>query len=88
MTVAADLASSFRSFFDAAGSFFANLADVHWGAFVVALLFLAAMQVARARAWFNVLGAAYPDKPISFLRICAAYLAGAGMIALIPAPAR
>jgi len=87
VTVAADLASSFRSFFDAAGSFFANLADVHWGAFVVALLFLAAMQVARARAWFNVLGAAYPDKPISFLRICAAYLAGAGINAIIPAHA-
>jgi len=85
--VAADLASSFRSFFDAAGSFFANLADVQWGAFAVALLFLAAMQVARARAWHNVLRAAYPDKPISFLRICAAYLAGAGINAIVPAHA-
>jgi uncharacterized membrane protein YbhN (UPF0104 family) len=87
VTVAADLASSFRSFFDAAGSFFANLADVQWGAFAVALLFLAAMQVARARAWHNVLRAAYPGKPISFLRICAAYLAGAGINAIVPAHA-
>jgi uncharacterized membrane protein YbhN (UPF0104 family) len=85
--VAADLASSFRSFFDAAGSFFSHLADVSWGAFAVALLFLAAMQVARARAWFNVLRAAYPGKPVSFLRICAAYLAGAGINAIVPAHA-
>ena len=71
--VAADLASSFRSFFDAAGSFFSHLADVSWGAFAVALLFLAAMQVARSRAWFNVLRAAY--------------LAGAGINAIVPAHA-
>jgi uncharacterized membrane protein YbhN (UPF0104 family) len=87
VTVAADLASSFRSFFDAAGSFFSHLADVSWGAFAVALLFLAAMQVARARAWFNVLRAAYPGKPVSFQRICAAYLAGAGINAILPAHA-
>jgi uncharacterized membrane protein YbhN (UPF0104 family) len=53
----------------------------------VALLFLAAMQVARSRAWFNVLRAAYPGKPVSFLRICAAYLAGAGINAIVPAHA-
>ena len=87
MTVSADLASSFRSFSDAASSFFGHLADVSWGAFAVALLFLTGMQVARSRAWHNVLRAAYPGTPIPFLRICAAYLAGAGINAVVPAHA-
>jgi hypothetical protein len=47
--------SSIRSFFDAAGQFFANLADVYWGALILALVFLLAMYLARARAWQNVL---------------------------------
>jgi uncharacterized membrane protein YbhN (UPF0104 family) len=87
VTVAADLASSFRSFSDAAGSFFGHLADIQWAPFAVALAFLALMQVARARAWHSVLRAAYPDTPIPFLRICAAYLAGAGINAVVPAHA-
>lgn len=83
----ADLASSFRSFFDAAGAFFENLAEIHWGAFAVALLFLAAMQLLRARAWLNVLQAAYPRTRISYLHLSAAYLAGAGINAIVPARA-
>jgi uncharacterized membrane protein YbhN (UPF0104 family) len=83
----ADLASSFRSFFDAAGEFFSNLAEVSWGAFALALAFLLAMQLARAQAWRNVLRAAYPRIPISYLRLSAAYLAGAGINAIVPARA-
>ena len=83
----ADLSSSFRSFFDGAGAFFSHLADVNWAAFAVALAFLTGMALARARAWQNVLHAAYPGKRISFLRISAAYLAGAGINAIVPAHA-
>jgi uncharacterized membrane protein YbhN (UPF0104 family) len=83
----ADLASSFRSFVDAAGQFFTNLAAIDWAAFTLALLFLAAMQLARARAWQNVLRAAYPRTRISYLGLSAAYLAGAGMNAIVPARA-
>jgi uncharacterized membrane protein YbhN (UPF0104 family) len=83
----ADLASSFRSFFDAAGEFFRNLAEIKWPAFALALAFLAAMQLARARAWHNVLRAAYPKTRISYLGLAAAYLAGAGINAIIPARA-
>jgi uncharacterized protein (TIRG00374 family) len=83
----ADLASSFRSFFDAAGEFFSNLADISWGPFALALLFLLAMQLARTRAWQNVLRAAYPRTRISFPRLCGAYLAGAGINAVLPARA-
>ena len=85
--IAADFSSSFRSFTDAAGAFFSHLADVRWLPFAMALLMLSAMQVSRARAWHNVLRAAYPGTPISFVRVTASYLAGAGINAIIPARA-
>jgi uncharacterized membrane protein YbhN (UPF0104 family) len=82
---AADIGSSFRSFFDAAGQFFQNLASVDWPALVVALLFLLAMYLARTRAWQNVLRAAYPKREVPFRGLAGAYLAGAGINAVIPA---
>jgi uncharacterized membrane protein YbhN (UPF0104 family) len=85
--VAADLGSNLEHFFNAAGEFFAHLSDINWAPFAIALGFLAAMQLARAWAWRNVLHAAYPASPISFLPLSAAYLAGAGINAIIPARA-
>jgi uncharacterized membrane protein YbhN (UPF0104 family) len=82
-----DLASSLEHFFDAAAEFFRHLSEVHWGTFGLALLCLLGMQLARAWAWRNVLRAAYPGKRIGFLRLAAAYLAGAGINAVIPAHA-
>jgi uncharacterized protein (TIRG00374 family) len=81
----ADLASSFRSFFDAAGEFFGHLARIEWAALVLALLCLLGMYLARARAWQNVLRAAYPETRVPFLRLTAASLAGAGINAVVPA---
>jgi len=83
----ADFASSAESFAEAAASFFEHLSDIRWTPFAVALACLAAMQLARAWAWRNVLHAAYPGVRISFLRLSAAYLAGAGINAVIPAHA-
>lgn len=83
----ADLASSFNSFFNAASAFFDHLSDIRWTPFAIALVFLAGMQLSRAWAWRNVLRAAYPGTPISFLRLAAAYLAGAGINAVVPARA-
>jgi uncharacterized membrane protein YbhN (UPF0104 family) len=83
----ADLSRSFERFFNAAAEFFRHLSEVKWGTFGLALLCLLAMQLCRAWAWRNVLRAAYPDKRISFLRLAAAYLAGAGINAVIPAHA-
>ncbi|MEK6276472.1 MAG: lysylphosphatidylglycerol synthase transmembrane domain-containing protein [Actinomycetota bacterium] len=85
MSPAADFGSSFRFFFDAAGQFFQNLASVDWPALVVALLFLLAMYLARTRAWQNVLRAAYPKHEVPFRGLAGAYLAGAGINAVIPA---
>ncbi len=83
----ADLASSFNSFFDGAASFFRHLSDIRWTPFAIALAFLLAMQLSRAWAWRNVLRAAYPGRRIAFLQLSAAYLAGAGINAVIPAHA-
>jgi uncharacterized membrane protein YbhN (UPF0104 family) len=82
---AASVGSSFRSFFDAAGQFFDHLADVNWAAMSVALLLILAMYLARARAWQNVLHAAYPESKVPFRGLAGAYLAGAGINAVIPA---
>jgi uncharacterized membrane protein YbhN (UPF0104 family) len=83
----ADLASSLESFGRAAEAFFENLSAIDWSAFGLALVFLLGMQLCRAWAWRNVLRAAYPDVPISFLPLSAAYLAGAGINAILPARA-
>ena len=45
------------------------------------------MQLCRAWAWRNVLRAAYPGKRIAYLPLAAAYLAGAGINAVVPAHA-
>jgi uncharacterized membrane protein YbhN (UPF0104 family) len=83
----ADFASSAEAFGRAAAEFFAHLSDIQWTAFGLALCCLAAMQLARAWAWRNVLHAAYPEVRISFLQLSAAYLAGAGINAIVPAHA-
>jgi uncharacterized membrane protein YbhN (UPF0104 family) len=83
----ADLGSSLEHFFNATTEFFRHLSEVRWDQFGLALLCLLAMQLARVWAWRNVLQAAYPEKRISFMRLVAAYLAGAGINAVIPAHA-
>jgi uncharacterized membrane protein YbhN (UPF0104 family) len=83
----ADLASNAEAFLDRAGEFFTHLSDIEWTAFAIALAMLAAMQISRAWAWRNVLRAAYPQREIPFLPLGAAYLAGAGINAIIPARA-
>jgi len=83
----ANLGSNFEHFFNVAAEFFRHLSEIHWTPFAIALLFLLAMQLARAWAWRNVLRAAYPQRRIDFLPLSAAYLAGAGINAVVPAHA-
>ncbi len=83
----ADLGSNFEHFFNVSAEFFRHLSDIEWTAFGIALLCLLAMQLARAWAWRNVLRAAYPEQRLPFLPLSAAYLAGAGINAIVPAHA-
>jgi uncharacterized membrane protein YbhN (UPF0104 family) len=83
----ADLGSSFNFFFNSAAEFSRHLSEIRWTPFAIALLCLAGMQLARAWAWRNVLRAAYPGKRIDYLPLSAAYLAGAGINAVVPAHA-
>ncbi|MGN6557625.1 MAG: lysylphosphatidylglycerol synthase transmembrane domain-containing protein, partial [Solirubrobacterales bacterium] len=85
--VFADLQDNFEAFFERSAEFFRHLSEIHWQAFGIALLCLLGMQLARTWAWRNVLRAAYPEKRIAFLPLAAAYLAGAGINAAVPARA-
>jgi uncharacterized membrane protein YbhN (UPF0104 family) len=81
----ANLGDSFRSFFNAAGSFFSNLAHVHWVALLLALVAFTAYLTLRARASLHILRAAYPEAEISFKRVWGAYFAGYGFNSVVPA---
>src|SRR3954454_21445905 len=81
----ASLGDSFSSFFDAVGSFFSNLAAVHWPVLILALVAFTAYLTLRARASFHILRAAYPDSRFEFCKIWGAYFAGYGFNSVIPA---
>jgi uncharacterized protein (TIRG00374 family) len=81
----ASLARTISAFFDAVGSFFSNLAAVHWGALLVGLLFFAANLTLRSRAIFNSLRAAYPTERFEWRRIWGAYFAAVGLDNVVPA---
>jgi uncharacterized membrane protein YbhN (UPF0104 family) len=81
----ASLGESFRSFFDAVDQFFSNLAHVHWGALLIALLAFGVYLSLRARASFNILRAAYPSETFRYRDIWGAYFAGYGFNSVIPA---
>ncbi len=85
MTLPLALGDSFRSFFDALDKFFSSLAAVHWGPLAIGLLAFLVYLTLRARASFNILRAAYPESPIRFREIWAAYWAGYGFNMVIPA---
>jgi uncharacterized membrane protein YbhN (UPF0104 family) len=81
----ASLGSDISSFFSAVGDFFSSLADIKFGALLIALAAFAAYLSIRSRAAFHILRAAYPDERISFKRIWAAYIAAYGFNNVIPA---
>jgi len=85
MAPAAALGDSFRSFFESVDKFFSNLADVHFGTLLLALVFFTGYLTLRSRASFNILRAAYPDERIRFLKIWGAYMAGYGFNSVVPA---
>ena len=81
----ADLGSSFTSFFDAVGEFFSNLAAVSWLSLLLGLAAFVVYLTLRARAYFHMLRAAYPDERIQFRNIWGAYIAAYGFNNVVPA---
>jgi uncharacterized membrane protein YbhN (UPF0104 family) len=81
----ASIADSFSSFFDAVGDFASNLAAVHWGPLLIALVSFTVYLSLRARASFHILRAAYPEERIRFRNIWGAYMAGYGFNSVVPA---
>jgi uncharacterized membrane protein YbhN (UPF0104 family) len=76
---------SFSEFFKAIDEFFGSLADVHLGPLLIGLVAFFVYLTLRARASYNILRAAYPEKPIQFREIWGAYWAGYGFNNVIPA---
>ena len=73
------------AFFDAVGDFFSNLASIHWLALFIGLVAFIAYLTIRARAYFHVLRAAYPDERFEFRKIWGAYMAAYGFNNVVPA---
>ena len=73
------------AFFDAVGDFFGSLASIHWGALLIGLVAFIAYLTIRARAYFHVLRAAYPEERFEFRKIWGAYMAAYGFNNVVPA---
>ncbi len=73
------------NFFDAVGEFFSRFGEVGFGSLLIGLACFGIYLTLRARAFFNVLRAAYPAERIAFRRIWGAYVAAYGFNNVIPA---
>src|SRR6188472_514254 len=65
--------------------FFEQLAAVQFGALGLGILCHVVKTMCTSRAWRNTIAASYPDEPVRWSSIYAAYLAGVGVNAIIPA---
>lgn len=71
--------------FHAFQAFADHLRAIAWLPVLYALSLQLAKVLARTRAWRNVLAAAYPDAVVHWRSVFAAYAAGAGVNAIVPA---
>jgi uncharacterized protein (TIRG00374 family) len=67
--------------------FFEQLAAVEFGALGLAIVAHLLKTMCTSRAWRNALAASYPEQPVPWRSIYAAYLSGVGVNAIIPARA-
>ena len=73
------------AFFDAVGDFLDSLASIQWFALLIGLVAFITYLTIRARAYFHVLRAAYPDETFEFRKIWGAYMAAYGFNNVVPA---
>jgi uncharacterized membrane protein YbhN (UPF0104 family) len=69
----------------AIGVFFEQLASVEFGPLGLAALCHLLKTGCTSRAWRNTIAAAYPEEPVPWRSIYAAYVSGVGVNAVIPA---
>jgi uncharacterized membrane protein YbhN (UPF0104 family) len=74
-----------RAFLDASEAFFKAFAAVAWGPLLLAVSFHVVRLLLRARAWQNILQAAYPETKVRYWSTFGAYMAGVGVNAIVPA---
>ena len=67
--------------------FFEQLAAVEFGALGLAIVAHLLKTMCTSRAWRNAVAASYPEDPVPWRSIYAAYLSGVGVNAIIPARA-
>ena len=65
--------------------FFHHLAAVEWKWLAIGILCQLCKLLAVSRAWTNIIRAAYPDRPVRWIQMFGAYVAGTGVNAIIPA---
>jgi uncharacterized membrane protein YbhN (UPF0104 family) len=73
------------AFLHAVAVFFEHLADVKWSALGLALVCHAIKLLFRARAWQNIVRAAYPAARLRYRHAVGAYVAGVGVNSVLPA---
>jgi uncharacterized membrane protein YbhN (UPF0104 family) len=74
-----------RAFLDASEAFFKAFAAVAWGALFLAVACHVVRMLMRARAWQNILQAAYPETKVRYWSTFGAYMAGVAVNAIVPA---
>lgn len=73
------------AFWHAVAVFFEHLADVKWSALGLALACHVIKLLFRARAWQNIVKAAYPGSRLRYRSAVGAYFAGVGVNSILPA---
>ena len=73
------------AFLHAVAVFFDHLADVKWQALGLAIGCHVVKLLFRARAWQNIVRAAYPGGRLRFRTAAGAYVAGVGVNSIVPA---
>ncbi len=81
----ASLGSSLESFADAVGSFAESVASLQLGPLLLGLVAFLGYLTLRARAFFHILRAAYPDARMSYRKVWGAYVAAYGFNGVVPA---
>ena len=72
---------------DGIDAFLDQLGSVEVAPLLLAICCHLLKMACTSRAWRNVLAAAYPEEQVPWSKICAAYLAGVGVNAIVPARA-